>query len=164
MNWCYHAAMYANRYRTGGLLLVAAALLAPAFVHAQTVTGTDFELKSATGSTTARLTTSKEGTPALFFFDAHNVPRISVGLYQDGAPGIVLNDNQGRPAALLQLVDTTGNPVLVLKKGGTDRVVIDQNGVLQSATSTLITVFAGIAAGFCGGMLAAYFILRRMRT
>ncbi len=146
------------------LLMGAVLLVAPSAASAQTVTGTDFELKSATGTTTAQLTTSKEGTPALFFFDSHDVPRISIGLYPDGAPGIVLNDSQGRAAVLMRLLDTNGNPTLVLKENGTDKVVINQNGIPQNTSNTLIAIFAGAAAGFCGGMLAAYVILRRVRA
>ena len=146
------------------LLLSAVLLVAPHAASAQTVTGTDFELKSASGTTTAQLTTSKEGTPALFFFDSHNVPRISIGLYPGGAPGIVLNDSQGRAAVLMRLLDTNGNPAVILKENGADKVVIDQSGVPLSTSNILIVIFAGTAAGFCGGMLAAYVILRRVRS
>ena len=69
-------------------------------VAAQTVTGTDFKLKDQNGNVTAELTTSGEGTPALFFYDKLHVPRISIGLYQDGIPGVVLNDEQGNAAAI----------------------------------------------------------------
>ncbi len=149
---------------TGSLVAVLIPLLAANAVYAQTVTGTAFELKSAAGSTTAQLTASKEGTPALFFYDSHAVPRISIGLYADGAPSVMLNDSAGRPAALLQLLDTNGNPALTFEKNGASKVVIDQNGVPLGAPGALVTIFAGIAAGFCGGMLAAYLILRRMRA
>ena len=42
---------------------------------ASAVTSDDFQLVGPDGKVTARLTTSKEGTPALFFYDQHGKNR-----------------------------------------------------------------------------------------
>jgi hypothetical protein len=142
-------------------IVVAVAGFLPGLSSAQTVTGTNFELRGANGALTAQLTTSKEGTPGLFFFDSSGVPRISIGLYPDGAPGVVLNDAQGNAGALMRLVDTNGNPVVVLKENGRDKVIIDKNGVPQNS-STLMTLLAGFIAGIFGGIAGALLIKRSM--
>lgn len=104
-------------------------LIFPLSAWAQIVRSENFVLTDAAGNMTAQLTTGGEGTPALFFYDAHNIPRISIGLYGDGVPGIVLNDEKWNAGAILRLVDNAGNPVLVLKENGQDKYIIDKNGV-----------------------------------
>ena len=124
---------------------------------AQTVTSTDFKLKDPNGNVTAQLTTSGEGTPALFFYDKKQVPRISIGLYQGGIPGIVLNDEQGNAAAILRLVQNDGNPVLVLKEDGQDKYIIDTNGIPPREDTNVLTIVLALGAGLLGGFLASYF-------
>lgn len=140
------------------------------FVQAQTVTGTNFILTSPNGNTTAQLTTSGEGTPALFFYDAKHTTRISIGLYPDGAPGIVLNDDTGKASAILRLVESNGSPVLVLKENGQDQLIIDKNGIPVKSSPIfgsfgsfltgpiLILIFI---AGLIGGLVFARFTLKK---
>ncbi|HVM73589.1 MAG TPA: hypothetical protein VMU13_01780 [Candidatus Paceibacterota bacterium] len=132
-------------------------------VQAQTVTGTNFELHGPNGALTAQMTTSSDGTPALFFFDPKRVVRISIGLYPDGAPGVVLNDSTGRAAAIMRLVDTGGNPVVVLKENGADKLIIDKNGVPSGtgSTSLMLTLFIGFVGGLLGGAGAVYLVQRQ---
>lgn len=130
-------------------------------VAAETVTGTDFKLKDQNGNVTAQLTTSGEGTPALFFYDKQRVPRISIGLYQDGIPGIVLNDEQGNAAAILRLVQNDGNPVLVLKEDGQDKYIIDTNGIPAQEDTSMLTIVLALGAGLMGGFLASYYTRSR---
>lgn len=124
---------------------------------AQTVTSTDFKLKDQNGNVTAQLTTSGEGTPALFFYDKKQVPRISIGLYQGGIPGIVLNDEQGNAAAILRLVQNDGNPVLVLKEDGHDKYIIDTSGIPSPEDTNELTIILALGAGLLGGFLASSF-------
>lgn len=136
------------------LLIVVSLFVIPiALVHGQTVAGTDFILTSPTGYTTARLTTSGEGTPALFFYDKKNVVRISIGLYEDGAPGVVLNDEAGKAAAIMRLVESAGNPVLVLKENGQDKLIIDKSGMPETPALPLVIII-GFIAGVIGGVIA----------
>ncbi len=127
-------------------------------VRAQTIRGTDFVLTGPQGNITARLTTSGEGSPALFFYDAQNTVRLSVGLYSDGTPHIVLDDDSGRASAILRLVQNNGNPVLVLKENGQDKLVIDKNGLPRRASPIAPSLVIGFAAGLIGGLLAAAFV------
>lgn len=135
-------------------------ILPLALAHAETVTGANFILTSPNGNTTAQLTTSGEGTPALFFYDAKHTVRISIGLYPDGAPGVVLNDDTGKAAAIMRLVESGGNPVLVLKENGQDRLIIDKSGV-QTRTLILLDVIAGFLAGLAGGFLSILFYSKK---
>jgi hypothetical protein len=131
---------------------VLAILMGVSFVSAQTVTGDNFVLKGSNGNMTAQLTTSGEGTPALFFYDSRNVVRISIGLYADGVPGVVLNDDTGKAGAIMRLVTNKGEPVVVLKENGIDKVIIDKNGMPSSkSTSTIFLVCMALLAGFAGG-------------
>jgi hypothetical protein len=129
--------------------------------YAQTVRGTDFVLTSPNGNTTAQLTTSGEGTPALFFYDAAHTVRISIGLYPDGAPGVVLNDSTGKAAAIMRLTESRGNPVLVLKENGQDRLIIDKSGVPTTSTPAALVVITGFLAGLVGGFFGSKFTQRK---
>lgn len=101
----------------------------PTSLFAQTVESDNFVLTDGNGHTTAQITKSGEGTPALFFYDTAWVPRISIGLYSDGVPGIVLNDEKWLATALLRMVNNQGDPVLVLKEKWQDKFIIDKNGI-----------------------------------
>ena len=135
-------------------------LLFPALVSAETVSSENFILRDANGNMTAQLTTSGEGTPAFFMYDKAGVVRVSIGLYGDGAPGVVLNDNKGLAGAILRLVESHGDPVLVLKENGEDKKIIDVRGrVAEPATApasggVAYTFFVGILGGFVGTTLA----------
>ncbi len=131
-------------------------------VYAQAVTSDDFVLKNARGQVTARLTTSGEGTPALFFYDENQKVRISIGLYGDGVPGIVLNDDQEKAGAIMRLVSNNGNPVLVLKENGQDKLIIDKNGMPKVGRgSQLVLLISASICGFIGGLVANSFFKKR---
>ena len=86
----------------------------------ETVASDNFVPHDAGSKTTAQLTTSGGGTPAFFIYDTHGVVRVSVGLYPDGALGIVLNNSKGLAGAIMRLVENNGEPVVVLKENGQD--------------------------------------------
>jgi hypothetical protein len=132
-------------------------------VSAQTVSSDNFVLKGANGKVTAQLTTSGEGTPALFFYDENNVVRISIGLYAGGIPSVVLNDNTGKAGAIMRLVNNNGNPVLVLKENGQDTLIIDKNGLPSKGLSTSIVIILAILFGFIGGFVAVM-VLQKKQT
>ncbi len=130
-------------------------LTLPFSVWAQIVRSENFVLTDAAGNMTAQLTTWGEGTPALFFYDTHNIPRISIGLYGDGVPGVVLNDEKWNAGAILRLVDNAGNPVLVLKENGQDKLIIDKNGLppVRTGPSYLMLLLIAFLWGAFGGFL-----------
>jgi len=132
-------------------------------VSAQTVSSDNFVLKGANGKVTAQLTTSGEGTPALFFYDENNVVRISIGLYAGGIPSVVLNDDTGKAGALMRLVNNNGNPILVLKENGQDTLIIDKNGVPSKGLPTSIVIILAILFGFIGGFVAVM-VLQKKQT
>lgn len=134
-------------------------------VFAQAVTSDDFVLKNSQGEVTARLTTSGEGTPALFFYDANKKVRISIGLYSDGVPGVVLNDENEKAGAIMRLVTNQGNPVVVLKENGQDKIIIDKNGLPKSgATSQMVPLALATLFGFFGGLLSIVFGRKKEST
>ena len=139
-------------------LLFAVLVVSPSLAHAETVSGTNFELRGPNGAMTAQLTTSGEGTPSLFMYDAMHTVRISIGLYPDGAPGVVLNDDTGRAAAIVRLVQSSGGPVLVLKENGQDKLIIDKNGLPASPASgfTIWSSLFAFIAGIIGSALHSY--------
>ncbi|GAB0174177.1 MAG: hypothetical protein HHAS10_00560 [Candidatus Altimarinota bacterium] len=137
----------------------------PFGIFAQTVESDNFILTDGHGHTTAQLTKSGEGSPALFFYDTKGTPRISIGLYGDGVPGIVLNDQNGLATALLRMVNNQGEPVLVLKEYGQDKLIIDKDGardnlpMSRNGGFTLNFIF-GILGGLIGGFLASSYMKR----
>lgn len=134
-------------------------LIFPCFVIAnQPVKTEDLMLVDKRGQTTARLTTSGEGTPALFFYDDNDIVRISIGLYADGAPSVVLNDEAGQAAAIMRLVESAGTPVLVLKENGQDKLVIDQDFSQKqnSPISWWMLIVVGIVSGVVGVLLERF--------
>jgi hypothetical protein len=72
--------------------------------------------------------------------------RISIGLYGDGVPGVVLNDEKGNASAIMRLVNNGGEPVVVLKENGQDKYIIDKNGIPNassgSGSNTLVIILA----------------------
>ena len=144
------------KYLIFGSLL---AIMLPLCVSAETVTSDNFVLHDASGRTTAQLTTSGEGTPSLFIYDTKGVPRITIGLYPDGAPGVVLNDEKGLAAAILRLVYNNGNPVLVLKEDGQDRYILTENSA--AASSGMLTVAIAVALSSMISVVLTLLLLRR---
>jgi hypothetical protein len=88
--------------------------------------------------------------------------KLNLGIYADGAPTIVLFDNNNQAAALLRLADVNGRPVLVFKENGQDKIIIGLhsgsvinpgNSVASGSVSYLslfISAVIGLIAGFIG--------------
>lgn len=143
-----------------------AVLAVPMLLQAKTVESDNFVLRDSSGNMTAQLTTSEEGTPAFFLYDKAQVPRVSIGLYADGAPGVVLNDDQGRAGAIMRLVNSNGEPVVVLKENGQDRYVIRKDGpnagsAATSGATPLIAVVSAVSSIF--GVLVGLSVGKAMR-
>ena len=109
--------------------LIICVVFLPISLFANTVESENYILRDEQWRTTAQLTKSWEWTPALFFYDSKGVPRITIGLYGDGVPGIVLNDENWLATALLRMENNAWDPVLVLKEKWQDRYILDKNGV-----------------------------------
>jgi hypothetical protein len=137
--------------------LLCIGFLSPLLVSAQTIESENFVLKDDYGRMTAQLTKSWEGTPALFFYDTKWVPRITIWLYGDGVPGIVLNDEKWLASALLRMVNNQRDPVLVLKENGQDRFVLGKNGIGKvtesSPIGTMTIILLSLISGWVGGFL-----------
>ncbi len=140
----------------------------PSILDAETLSSDNFILTDSYGNTTAQLTKSGEGTPALFFYDKNHTPRISIGLYGDGVPGIVINDEKWLATGILRMVNNQWDPVLVLKEYGQDKVIIDKNGFRNASAWDFMAVInmliTGLAWGFIGGFVAVYIIEQRKRN
>ncbi|MBI3725666.1 hypothetical protein HY251_17200 [bacterium] len=90
----------------------------------KTVSAEEFRLVDASGKTTAQLARSGEGSPVLFFFDKDGHARLQVGLYADGGGLVGLFDAKGQATELLRTAGSQGSPVIVLKAGGKDRMIL----------------------------------------
>lgn len=88
------------------------------------VESSDFVLVGESGRTSAQITNSGAGTGSLFLYDTDGRARVWAGTYEDGDPGIVLNDPQGNAALILRLAGSQHSPVLVFKANGQDRMVL----------------------------------------
>jgi hypothetical protein len=82
-----------------------------------------YNLVDADGKVTAQLTSSEEGTPAIFFYDQNHVVRLNVGIFPNGEPAIVLMNKEGKTAATFKL-SSDDTPALVLKENGQDKKII----------------------------------------
>jgi hypothetical protein len=98
-----------------------AALAAP---PPKQVTAEAFVLVDANGKTTAQLDHSAVGSPCLTFFDSSGHQRLQAGLYADGVPYLGLVDAKTGAVGLFRVAGSQGSPVLVLKAGGRDRMII----------------------------------------
>ncbi len=98
-----------------------------AVAAAQTISATRIELVDAQGQRQVVIGTSAEGSPAMWFFDRHGKNRLNLGLYGDGNPEVVLNDEAERAVEIVRGVGPTSAPVLVQKSGGADRLVMGIN-------------------------------------
>lgn len=100
-------------------------LLLPSLLYAgNEYNATSFNLVGPDGRVTAQLTSSVEGTPAIFFYDENHTVRLNLGIYPGGAPGVILMDKDGNASAILRLDDDGKTPVLVFKEGGADKKII----------------------------------------
>lgn len=143
--------------------LLVMAIAVPFWASAETVSSENFVLTDNFGNMRGQMTYSSEGTPSVFLYDTHNVPRVWIGLYPDGAPGVVLNDDKGLAGALMRLVSSGGDPVLVLKEAGQDKVIIDTHGraspvspgSADGGSNIMVTIMlsglVGLVAGAIGG-------------
>ncbi len=130
--------------------------IVPTSSFAQAITWGNFVLTGPDGKMTAQLTTGGEGTPALFFYDTRWIPRITIGLYGDGVPGIVLNDEKGLATALLRMVNNQWDPVLVLKEYGQDKFILDKNGIRGSTWNTSLGTFSLLLLSLVSGWIGGY--------
>lgn len=101
---------------------------------------TSFNLIGPSGRVTAQITSSAEGTPAIFFYDENSKVRLNLGIYPGGAPGVILMDKDGNAAAILRLTDDGHTPVLVMKEGGVDKKIIGLGQYDEKKTETTPSV------------------------
>lgn len=117
-------------------------LAAAAAVQQDVVTASRIRLVDAGGKVRAELTMSKDGGPALFFFDTAGRNRLVLGLYapaESEYPFVVLNDTQQHAAGIFRLFGGKETPVVVLKNQGRDRSIY---GLNAANTEPFITNFA----------------------
>ncbi len=123
------------------------------------VTSSDFRLQGPDGKVTAELTTSLEGTPSLFMYDKKGRVRLNVALYPDGAPGIILNDESGRASALLRMATSQGQPVLIFKENGEDKIVIGLHPLNMFSSTGVSLGNSSFSSGFAMmGMIVISFV------
>lgn len=80
-------------------------------------------------------------------------------------PGVVLNDENEKAGAIIRLVTNQGNPVVVLKENGQDKIIIDKNGLPKSgASSQVVTLVLATLFGFFGGLLSMAFGRKKENT
>jgi hypothetical protein len=94
------------------------------------------------GKPRAELAFSREGGPALFFYDSHDRNRLVLGLYapaEDEYPFVVLNDTQQHAAGIFRLFGQYETPVVVLKSEGQDRSLL---GLNPRSREPFLTTFA----------------------
>ncbi len=112
----------------GGHWLAAAQHAAPLFADAVAESGPvsvqSFTLVDAEGRQRVLMGTSREGSPAIWFFDRNGKARLNLGLYGDDNAFIVLNDDQERAVEILRTLGPKSAPFLVMKSEGRDRIVM----------------------------------------
>ncbi len=106
----------------GRLVLPAAQAADPK--QSKTLTAEEFRLVDPSGKTTAQLVNSKDGGPCLFLFDKQGHARLEVGIYPDGLPFVILQDDKNNATGLFRGVGEKNSPVLVLKADGRDRMIM----------------------------------------
>ena len=113
-----------------------------ATVQTDVVTATRIRLVDAAGKVRAELAMSRDGGPAMFFFDSAGRNRLVLGLYppaESEYPFVVLNDTKQNAAGIFRLFGGRETPVVVLKNQGRDRSVY---GLNAGTTEPFITNFA----------------------
>ncbi len=85
------------------------------------------EVVDASGRRAIIIGTGGEGNPGVWFYDRNGKVRLSFGLYGDNNASMVLNDEQERAVEIFRTTGT-GDPVLVLKSEGSDRVIMGLKG------------------------------------
>lgn len=104
------------------------------------VSAEQFVLVDAGGKTMAQLGKSGEGTPGLFLYDKEGKVRLQAGVYADGQPYFGLFDNKNNAVGLFRVAGNQGSPVLVLKAGGRDRMIVGL-GMNDAAQEPFIQYF-----------------------
>jgi hypothetical protein len=130
-----------GHFDRGGAMLMPAATAAT--VQPDVITASRIRLVDAGGKVRAELAMSRDGGPALFFFDSAGRNRLVLGLYapaESEYPFVVLNDTQQRAAGIFRLFGGHETPVVVLKNQGRDRSIY---GLNATTTEPFITNFAG---------------------
>jgi hypothetical protein len=88
------------------------------------------QLVDEAGKPRAELAFSRDGGPALFFYDSQGRNRLVLGLYAPAEreyPFVVLNDTQQLAAGIFRLFGPYETPVVVLKSEGQDRSLLGLN-------------------------------------
>ena len=70
------------------------------------------------------MASTADGSPAIWFFDKNGKSRLNLGLYEDGNPFVVLNDQNELAVQILRSVGNENAPVLVMKSKGQDRMIL----------------------------------------
>jgi hypothetical protein len=107
------------------------------------ITAGRIRLVDAGGKVRAELAISKDGGPALFFFDTAGRNRLVLGLYapaESEFPFVVLNDTQQHAAGIFRLFGGHETPVVVLKNQGRDRSIY---GLNASSLEPFLTNYSG---------------------
>lgn len=97
-------------------------------VIADSVVTQNLEIRDRNNRLTAQIAASKEGPTALFFMDGKGRARLVAGLYEDGLPFVVLNDDKQEAAGIFRLFSDQNLPFLILKHDGRDRGIFGLNG------------------------------------
>lgn len=103
-----------------------------ASVSADGLSTKSLEIADATGRRRILLTTTTEGSPAIWFFDGAGKARLNLGLYGDDSPFIVLNDDNERAVQIFRTIGNGKTPVLVMKNNGQDRIIMGLNATPQA--------------------------------
>ncbi len=78
------------------------------------------------------MASTASGDPAIWFFDKNGKVRLNLGLYEDDSPFIVLNDENQLAVQIFRTVGNGKAPVLVMKSGGQDRIIMGLNATQQA--------------------------------
>ncbi|MBY0413437.1 MAG: hypothetical protein K2Q18_04700 [Bdellovibrionales bacterium] len=70
---------------------------------------------------------SKEGSPGIWLMDDKGVPRLSMGVYPDGAAYMGLQDKNGQMILLARSVGSDEAPLLIFKTKGQDSMIMGLN-------------------------------------
>ncbi len=88
------------------------------------VSAQTFQLVDASGRRKILMASTADGSPAIWFFDKNGKSRLNLGLYEDGNPFVVLNDQNELAVQILRSVGNENAPVLVMKSKGQDRMIL----------------------------------------
>ena len=108
--------------------------------NSDVITAKAVELVDASGRRRILIGTSQEGSPGIWFFDQNGKSRLNLGVYEDGNPTVVLNDDQERAVEIFRTVGGTSAPVLVMKSGGTDRLIM---GLTEGSADPYLVTYDG---------------------